>query len=380
MAGIYIHIPFCRKKCYYCDFYKTTVFSNKQIFLESLMKETDSRKEYLLGETIETVYFGGGTPSVLSPSEIGEILRKLKSTFGFEDNPEITVEANPDDLEREYPERLLETGINRISIGIQSFDDHSLGKMNRRHNARQAVQSVLHASGAGFRNISIDMIYGLPGMDTGTWVKNIEIAVQLPVNHISAYHLTFHEGTLFHRWLQKGSIREVSEEESISQHENLVRLLSESGFEQYEISNFARNHAYSKHNCSYWTGKKYLGLGPSAHSFNGTSREWNSSDLNSYISAIQAGLPAFESEILTPTDQLNDYLITRIRTKWGISVDYIRNTFGEKICTNITGSAGKYIENGCLKRVGDSIVLTSSGVMISDQITLNLMVEAPSPG
>jgi oxygen-independent coproporphyrinogen-3 oxidase len=211
------------------------------------------------------------------------------------------------------------------------------------------------------------------------WVKNIETAVQLPVNHLSAYHLTYHEGTLFHRWLQKGIIREVSEEESIRQNKILVRLLSQSGFEQYEISNFARNQAYSRHNCSYWTGKKYLGLGPSAHSFNGASREWNISDVDSYIFSVQEGKSAVESEILTPTDLLNDYLITRIRTKWGISVDYIQNSYGEKICTDIIRSAGKYIENGYLKRVGDSILLTPLGVMISDQITRNLMVEAPSP-
>jgi len=352
----------------------------KRLFLDSLMMEIDSRNEYLLNESVETVYFGGGTPSVLSPAEIGEILNKLKATFELEENAEITAEANPDDLDREYLESLLETGINRISIGIQSFDDNDLLLMNRRHNARQAEQSVLYAAMAGFLNISLDLIYGLPGMNTDMWVKNIEKAVQLPVNHLSAYHLTYHEGTLFDQWLQTGSIREISEEESISQNENLVRLLLQSDFEQYEISNFARNQAYSRHNCIYWTGKKYLGLGPSAHSYNGTSREWNISDLNSYILAIQAGKPAYESEILSPTDHLNDYLITRIRTKWGISVGYIRNIFGETICENIIRSTGKYIENGCLKRVGDSIILTPSGVMISDQITRNLMVEAPSPG
>lgn len=352
----------------------------KRLFLDSLMMEIDSRNEYLLNESVETVYFGGGTPSVLSPAEIGEILNKLKATFELEENAEITAEANPDDLDREYLESLLETGINRISIGIQSFDDNDLLLMNRRHNARQAEQSVLYAAMAGFRNISLDLIYGLPGMNTDMWVKNIEKAVQLPVNHLSAYHLTYHEGTLFDQWLQTGSIREISEEESISQNENLVRLLLQSDFEQYEISNFARNQAYSRHNCIYWTGKKYLGLGPSAHSYNGTSREWNISDLNSYILAIQAGKPAYESEILSPTDHFNDYLITRIRTKWGISVGYIQNIFGETICENIIRSTGKYIENGCLKRVGDSIILTPSGVMISDQITRNLMVEAPSPG
>jgi oxygen-independent coproporphyrinogen-3 oxidase len=349
------------------------------MFLESLVKEIDSRKDYLSDETIETVYFGGGTPSVLSPAEIGEIMLKLRGTFEFEGNPEITVEANPDDLDREYPERLLDAGINRISIGIQSFDDNDLIKMNRRHNARQGVQAVLHSAGSGFRNISIDLIYGIPGTSTGMWEKNIERAVQLPVNHISAYHLTYHEGTLFHRWLHKGTIQEVTEEESIRQNEILVQLLPGSGFEQYEISNFARNQAYSRHNCSYWTGKKYLGLGPSAHSFNGTSREWNISDIDSYILSIQAEKPAFESETLTSTDQINDYLITRIRTKWGISADYIRNNFGEKICADVIRSAGKYIETGYLKRVGDSIVLTSSGVMVSDQITRNLMVEALSP-
>jgi oxygen-independent coproporphyrinogen-3 oxidase len=343
------------------------------------MKEIDSRGKTIRNETVKTIYFGGGTPSVLSPGETEEIMKKLAETFVFGLNPEITFEANPDDLDRDYPERLLEAGINRISIGIQSFDDHDLKKMNRRHDSRQAVQAVHHAANAGFRNISIDLIYGIPGMNTEKWIKNIEEAVQLPVNHISAYHLTYHEGTLFHQWLQKGTIQEVTEEESIRQNDILVQLLPEAGFEQYEISNFARDQAYSRHNCSYWTGETYLGLGPSAHSYDGTSRQWNVAGLVSYISAIQAGEPVYESEILTETDKLNDYLITRIRTKWGISADYIRKTFGEKICTDIIGSAGKYIENGYLKKAGETIVLTPSGVMISDQIIRNLIVEAPSP-
>jgi oxygen-independent coproporphyrinogen-3 oxidase len=246
--------------------------------------------------------------------------------------------------------------------------------MNRRHTSLQAVKSVENARQAGFSDISIDLIFGLPGLSNSQWIRNLRIATSLPVNHISAYHLTIHEGTVFDKWLRKGTLSEITEEESIEQFEILAGIMAATGFEQYEISNFARNSAYSRHNCNYWLGKNYLGLGPSAHSYNGNSRQWNITNLDFYVSSIHSGKPAFESEILSETDKLNDYLITRLRTKWGISTEYIRSVFGKESCDKIIQTAGIYLDRGSLKRVGDEIFLTPEGVIISDQILLSLLV------
>jgi len=375
MAGIYIHIPFCRKKCFYCDFYKSTRLQDKNLFLTALYLEMELQKGYLKDEPIETVYFGGGTPSVLTPAEIEMLLNRLNQFFNIETAAEITMEANPDDLNPDYLSGLLKAGINRLSIGIQSFSDQDLQKMNRRHTAFQAEKSVVDAVLSGFSDINIDLIYGLPGMSLSHWERNLQIAVKMPVTHISAYHLSYHEGTPFYSWLKKGVLTELTEDESIRQFTLLLQITEEAGFEQYEISNFARNQAYSKHNCSYWQGKKYLGLGPSAHSFNGFSRQWNMSDLDKYMLSVQTGKPAFEKEILTETDKLNDYLITGIRTKWGISLEYIRKLFGEEKCRKIIRVTESYLKTGSLKRVGDTIVLTNTGNMISDQIMLALLAE-----
>ncbi len=374
VAGIYVHIPFCRKKCFYCDFYKTTDIGKKPIFIEALLKEIDLQANYLKDDPVETIYFGGGTPSVISAKEAGFILKKLYQNFTISHSAEITIESNPDDLQADYLKRIHEIGFNRLSIGIQSFSDGDLKLMNRRHTSLQAVQSVEYAGQAGFSDISIDLIFGLPGLTNDQWIKNIRTATSLPVNHISAYHLTFHEGTVFDKWLRNGTLSEITEEESIEQFEILMGIMATTDFEQYEISNFARNGAYSKHNCNYWLGKNYLGLGPSAHSYNGNSRQWNIANLEFYVSSIHSGKPAFESEILSETDKLNDYLITRLRTKWGISTEYIRSVFGEVFCDKIIQTAGIYLDRGSLKRVGDEIFLTTEGVMISDQIMLSLLV------
>jgi len=375
MAGVYIHIPFCRKKCFYCDFYKTTATGKKSLFLEALHHEVELRSDYLENEEAETVYFGGGTPSILSVEEIKAVLFRLKQTFSIISTAEITLEANPDDLNPVYFSALRQNGINRLSIGIQSFSDQDLKRMNRRHSTAQAIQSVNEAFRAGFSDISIDLIYGLPGQTADQWRENLAIATTLPVSHISAYHLTYHEGTLFHQWLRQGLLHELTEDESLAQFELLVRSMEKAGFEQYEISNFARNGAYSKHNSSYWSGKKYLGLGPSAHSFNGISRQWNADDIELYVNSVLSGKPAFESEILTPKDKLNDYLITGIRTKWGISVSHIQSVYGESTKEKIVRSVRTYLENGCLQLSGDQISLTKKGIMVSDQIMLSLLVE-----
>lgn len=374
MAGIYVHIPFCTKKCFYCDFFKTTRLREKPLFLQALNREIELTENYLQGKAVETIYFGGGTPSVLTAGEAGRILEKIAQRHRLTETAEITIEANPDDLDKEYLQSLVAGGFNRISIGIQTFSDDSLKKLNRRHNSAQAIQSVSDAAASGFRHISADLIYGLPGLNAGQWEENLGKAISLPIDHLSAYHLTYHEGTMFHRWLLAGKITEIPEEESIRQYEMLIRITEEGGFEQYEISNFARNKAYSRHNCSYWESKNYLGLGPSAHSYNGQSRQWNVPDMKGYINSVMEGKPATETEILTETDKLNDYLITRIRTKWGISTGYIESVFGAAMVDRINHAAEKYLQTGLLERAGETIVLTPQGVMVSDRIMTDLYI------
>ncbi len=375
MAGIYIHIPFCRKKCFYCDFYKTTAVVKKPLFLQSLQNEMLSQKDYLGGETIGTIYFGGGTPSVLSINELSKIISDLSKRFLILSDAEVTLEANPDDLTLDYLKELRQVGFNRLSMGIQSFSDKDLKAMNRRHAAFQAIHSVYEAVEAGFSDISIDLIYGLPGLTMMQWEKNLKRAVSLPVNHISAYHLTYHEGTKFYDWLKDGQLRELPENESLAQFELLMHITNLSGFEQYEISNFARNKAYSKHNSSYWNGSKYLGMGPSAHSYDGNSRQWNVASLEKYLKAIAAGEPPYEREELTLSDKLNDYLITRMRTRWGISLNYINDNFGEVYFNSIIQSAQTFVHSGQLQQNGENISLTRKGIMISDEIMLALVVE-----
>jgi oxygen-independent coproporphyrinogen-3 oxidase len=374
MAGIYIHIPFCRKKCFYCDFYKTTAVVKKPLFLQSLHREIDLRTGYLAGEAVGTIYLGGGTPSVLTMDELNGIMDHLHRNFRVEEDAEITMEANPDDLSAEYLRELKQSGFNRLSIGIQSFSDGDLQRMNRRHSSVQAVHSVLEAAEAGFSSVSIDLIYGLPGLTLQQWEKNIRRAVKLPVNHISAYHLTYHEGTKFYDWLKAGQLRELPEDDSLAQFEMLMDITGEAGFEQYEISNFARDKAWSKHNSSYWNGSKYLGLGPSAHSYDGDSRQWNVSNLDRYISSVDNGNPDLEREILSETNKINDYLITRIRTVWGISLNDLEREFGEPVCRQVQQAAQSFLASGHLQQQGDVISLTRSGIMISDEIMLALVV------
>lgn len=375
MAGIYIHVPFCRKKCHYCDFYRTTATEKKKDYLQALSREIDLRKDEMGTEPVETVYWGGGTPSVLTTEDLAEVFEIIQRTFQLRENAEITLEVNPDDVTPDYLSGLFRMGVNRLSIGIQSLNDRNLQLMNRRHSAAGAVKAVEQAFGAGFSNISIDLIYGIPGQTAEDWENTLHQALKLPANHLSAYHLTYHEGTLFHRWLGKGKIQELPEEESIRQFEQLINHTEHAGFEQYEISNFARNGAYSRHNTAYWSGKNYLGLGPSAHSFNGLSRSWNVSGLGQYISAVLAGKPAISREFLSETDQLNDYIITRLRTKWGISLPEICEKYGAAVADQISGVVMKYEKQGWLANRNGTVVLTTGGMLVSDQITRELILD-----
>jgi len=374
MAGIYIHIPFCRQKCYYCDFYKTVNTSRISKFLDALKREIHERKNYINSIPVETIYLGGGTPSVLKAKELDEILNLIHKKFVVANDSEITLEANPDDLSEDYLKEIYRLGINRLSVGVQSFKDKYLQAMNRRHNSKQAINCVENAVNTGFSNISLDLIYGLPGLKNEDWKYNLDQVFQLPVQHLSAYHLTYHDGTAFYAWLKKGSLKQLDEDDSISQFEMLIEQTQNNGFEQYEISNFAKNKMYSKHNSAYWLGKKYLGLGPSSHSFNGSSRQWNISHVEGYVSAFEQNKSYFEQEVLTENDKFNEYILTRIRTIWGVSKQEIEGNYGEDKASYFLNTVQKYLISKLVIQRSDVFTLSKKGMFVSDEIMTDLMI------
>jgi len=374
LAGIYIHIPFCRKKCYYCDFFKSTDLSLKARLLVGLKKELESRVDEYSSEEINTIYFGGGTPSVLLIDELNELLNVIYENYRVSGNAEITLEANPDDLTQASLSSLKQIGFNRLSMGVQSFSESDLKLMNRRHSVLQAIQSVGWAKEAGFSNISIDLIYGLPNQTLDEWENNVRSAVNLNVEHISAYNLTYHEGTVFYRQLKKGILKELPDELSLQQFESLIRILKEDGFEQYEISNFCKPGFYSQHNSSYWKSKKYLGIGPSAHSYDLVSRSWNVSSIARYLDGLENNQAYFETEILTEQDRYNDFIITGLRTIWGISGEFIQNTFPLHYFTHFQKYKEKYIQSGHLLSTEGKVFISPEGLFISDKIMADFMI------
>ena len=374
MAGIYLHIPFCRKRCHYCDFFKSTDLSQKARLLNGLKKELESRASELASEEINTIYLGGGTPSVLLVDELKNLLDIIFGNYRVSPEAEITMEANPDDLSQAVLTFIHEIGFNRLSMGIQSFSESDLKLMNRRHGVMQAIQSVKWARNAGFRNISIDLIYGLPNQTMEEWERNIQIAVQLDVQHISAYNLTYHEGTVFYDQLKKGILKELPDELSLQQFEVLIRTLGKAGFEHYEISNFCKPGFYSQHNSSYWKNKKYLGVGPSAHSFDLVSRRWNISSIGGYLDGIENNKPYSESETLSEQDRFNDYIITGLRTIWGISEEVVRNEFSAQYLVHFQKVREKYIQSGHVINTPEKVCLSADGLFISDQIMADFMV------
>ncbi len=374
MAGIYIHIPFCRKRCHYCDFFKSTDFGLKNRLLASLNHEIEIRSSELSSEEINTIYLGGGTPSTLLLGELKELLETIRQNYLVSPDAEITMEANPDDLNQSILSAWKEIGFNRLSIGIQSFSETDLKLMNRRHGVMQAIQSIKWAKNAGFSNLSIDLIYGLPNQTIQEWERNVRIAVELDVQHISAYHLTYHEGTVFYDQLKKGILKELPDELSVQQFEILIRILKEAGFEHYEISNFCKAGMYSRHNSSYWKGRKYLGFGPSAHSFDLNSRRWNVSSIPSYLNGLENGETYSETEILSEQDRYNDSIITGLRTIWGIREEYIRSRFSEPYFAHFQNTKDKYLQAGNISYLSGTVSLSQSGLFISDHIMEDFMV------
>lgn len=373
MAGIYMHIPFCKTRCIYCDFYSTTHSELKEQYVRALCKELEMRRDYLNGEPIETIYFGGGTPSQLDKEDFEKIFATVRRVYGMEQCQEITLEANPDDLRPEYLEALSELPFNRISMGVQTFDDDTLKLLHRRHNAAQAIEAVRNCRQYGFRNISIDLIYGLPGENAGQWAKDLRQAIDLEPEHISAYHLTYEEGTPIYTMLQHHRVTEVDEESSVRFFTMLMDTLQTAGYEHYEISNFCRPGMYSRHNTSYWKGVKYLGCGPSAHSFDGNNREWNSASIGRYIAGMEYGKRPFDTEERNKTTRYNEFIITAVRTKWGILLDKLRQEYGEQLYTYCLETARPHLDGGRLETRDGALRLTRKGIFVSDGIMSDLL-------
>jgi oxygen-independent coproporphyrinogen-3 oxidase len=373
MAGIYVHMPFCKKLCFYCDFYHIISTGQRNEFIDALIKEVSLRKDYLGKDIVNTIYLGGGTPSVIPLTDIERTLNQIFKEFNIGENNEITIEMNPDDVNMEYLRGIKQLGINRISLGIQSWRDEDLKLLNRRHDSKKARKALLDVFEAGFSNVTIDLIYGIPGMSQEAWMSNLDISFSFDIKHLSAYHLTIEQGTVFGKMLGKGLIKEIDEEESTALFNILIKKSEESGFIQYEISNFAKPGYFSVHNSNYWKQVSYLGLGPSAHSFNGFSRQWNKSDLNGYVEAITRGEPDYEIEELDDITKFNEYVMTSLRTIWGIDLDYVENTFGKEGYDYVINLSEKFRKYGLLVKSKNSLILTNQGKLISDNIISEFM-------
>lgn len=347
--------------------------SQKGSFVKAICNELRLRKNYLNHEIINTIYFGGGTPSQLDETDFKNIFQEIDNNFTVSKTAEITIECNPDDLDEAYILMLKKLPFNRISLGVQSLNEDDLKFLQRRHSARKAKEAIELCQNLGFTNISIDLIYGLPQQTMDTWSKTIDEAIKLKVQHISAYHLTYEENTKLSELLHQGKINQINEDTSVEMFLTLIDRLTESGFIHYEISNFALPDCYSRHNSSYWSGKKYLGIGPSAHSYNGESRSWNTSSLNQYIYDINNNKIQVETEHLSQATKYNDYILTGLRTMWGINLNKLQTQFGEKLYNYCLHNATRYIADNYIKRKDENLILSKKGLLISDRIMSDLM-------
>ena len=374
MSGIYIHIPFCKQACHYCNFHFSTSLKYKNELIAALLQEIELRKGYLPTQKIETVYFGGGTPSLLSADEIQQIFEQLNRFYHIEADAEITLEANPDDLLPAKIQALKQTPVNRFSIGVQSFDGEDLAFMNRAHNAAQAENCIRLTQEAGFENLTIDLIYGAPTTSHQKWQRNLQKAIDFDVPHISAYCLTVEPKTALAHFVAIGKASKVDEEQAAQQFEVLVETLTQAGFRHYEISNFGKPNWESKHNSSYWKGKPYLGLGPAAHSFDGQfTRQWNVAHNQQYIKAIAAGTVPKEVEVLTASERFNEYIMTSLRTIWGCDLKKVKQEFGAALCGHLLKEIRLFVKQGLLQQKGDFLVLTNQGKFLADGIISELM-------
>ena len=373
MAGLYIHIPFCRQRCSYCAFYSSTLYNIQQKYVDALCKEIVLRKEYTGNQAIGTIYLGGGTPSTLTAEQLESIFGTIYSHYPIAPNPEVTIECNPDDLTPEFLTTLRRMPVNRISMGIQSFNDAQLKRLGRRHDAAKARQAVANARAAGYDNISIDLMFALPGSNKTEWQETLDTAIALHPDHISAYNLMYEEGTPLHRALERGDFQELSEEENLEQFSMLIESMKSAGYHHYEISNFALPGRESRHNSSYWNDTPYIGCGAAAHSYNGNSREWNIADIKAYIEGMESGCRNYEIENLTEEESYNDTILTRLRTADGIPLQWMKGKFNDKLNSHMLRAAEKEIALGNLKEENGHLSLTEKGIFISDAVIRELI-------
>ena len=371
MSGIYIHIPFCKQACHYCDFHFSTSMKKKDEMVLALVKEIQMRKTEFENETIETIYFGGGTPSTLQIADCRFLIEEVYKNNKVSENPEITLEANPDDLSEEYLIELSKIGINRLSIGIQSFFEDDLAMMNRAHNATEA-RKCLEIATQYFDNISLDLIYGIPGMTNEKWKQNIETALSFGIPHISSYALTVEPKTALNKLIQTGKIAQPKDEVAEEHFKILVETLEANCFIHYELSNFGKENYFSKNNSAYWLGKKYIGIGPSAHSYDGISRSWNVSNNAIYLKSIAGNKLPNEIEILSKTDRYNEYIMTGLRTIWGVSLDRISTEFGNEYLDYLKKQAQKFINDDLLFIENSILKPTPKGKFLTDGIASDL--------
>ena len=367
MAGIYVHIPFCKKRCSYCDFHFSTTFSKyRQDLISAICLELVLRKDELKSEFIETIYFGGGTPSLLTKEELASIMSTILEHYQLADTPEITFEVNPEDAHEANLLTWKKLGINRLSIGLQSFQESDLSWMNRSHTLEQGTDAVRLAQKLGFTNLSIDLIYGLPGLSNEQWMEHLNRAMSLNVQHISSYCLTIEPKTALNDFVAKGKLIRPTEDQQSEQFELLVSTLAHAGFEQYEISNFAKDQKYAKHNSAYWNFSPYLGVGPSAHSFNGQQRRWNLANNTNYYQRVGKNQDWFEVEKLTESEKWNEYFLTGLRTKWGILKKNIQEMGGMN--SSELPLMDTYLKNEWILEADASFVLTEKGKLQADGI------------
>ncbi|MBC7947864.1 MAG: radical SAM family heme chaperone HemW [Chitinophagaceae bacterium] len=369
MAGIYLHIPFCKQACHYCNFHFTTSLRLKNEMVAALLGEADLRKDYLRGEALETIYLGGGTPSLLESEELRSILKKIRSIHTVVADAEITLETNPDDITEERLKGWQDIGVNRLSIGVQSFFEEDLRWMNRAHSAGQAIRSLELAVNI-FSNITMDLIYGHPLLSNEKWKKNVDTAISMGIPHLSCYALTVEPKTPLQKMIKMGKVEEVNSDKQSEQFLLLMQWLGDAGYEHYEISNFAKPGFRSRHNSSYWQGKAYLGLGPSAHSFDGNSRQWNVANNTIYIDSIAKGRVPFEKEELTPVQKINEHTMISLRTSEGLDLSNMKSEVKEEWMKR----AGVHLERGLLRMENDHLVLTKEGKLFADGIAADLFI------
>jgi oxygen-independent coproporphyrinogen-3 oxidase len=371
MSGIYIHIPFCKQACHYCDFHFSTSMKKRDEMVLALAKEIQMRKKEFKNEVVETIYFGGGTPSVLTTNEIQFLISEVYKNYKVAEIPEITLEANPDDLSKDRIVELSKSPINRLSIGIQSFFEDDLLMMNRAHNSAEARKCLEEAT-KYFENISLDLIYGIPGMSNEKWKQNIETALSFAIPHISSYALTVEPKTALNKLIQTGKIAKPKDEVAEAHFQILAETLESNGFVHYELSNFGKKNYFSKNNSAYWLGKKYLGIGPSAHSYDGISRSWNVSNNSIYLKSLEENKLPNETEILSKSDRYNEYIMTGLRTIWGVSLDRIKDEFGDEYLDYLQKQSRKFINDGLLFIENNILKPTQKGKFLTDGIASDL--------